>query len=67
MQAFRFDAGGFENSVESLAEIDWSSDFSVLVGNERAVLAEVEFFAEVFDHLDGGVVERDVALAGGTL
>lgn len=65
VQAFRFDAGGFENSVESLTEIHWSGDFAVLVGDQRTVLAEVEFFAQVFNHFDGGVVERNIVLACG--
>ena len=39
----------------------------MLIRDEWAVLAEVEFFAEVFDHFDGGIVERDVSSAGGTL
>ena len=63
VEAFCFYAGGGEDSVESFAEVDGSGDFSVLVRNEWAVLAEVEFFAEVFDHLYCGIVEGDVALA----
>ena len=67
VQAFCFDAGCFEDSVESFAEVDRSGNISVLVGDERAVLAEVEFLAQVFDHLNCCVVERDIALAGGAL
>ena len=63
VKAFCFDTGCLEDSVESFAEVDGSGDFAVLVGDERAVLTEVEFFAEVFDHFDSGIVERDVALA----
>ena len=62
MDAFCFDACRFEDSVESLAEVDGSGDFAVLVGDERAVLAEVEFLAEVFDHFYGCVVERNFTL-----
>ena len=65
VEAFCFYAGGGEDSVESFSEVDGSGDFAVVVGDEWAVLAEVEFFAEVFDHLYCGVVEGDVALAGG--
>ena len=64
VQAFRFDSGCLENSVESFAKVDGAGDFSVLVGNERTVFAEVEFFSQVFDHFDSSIVERDVALAG---
>jgi len=67
VQAFCFYSGGFENSVESFAEVDGSGDFAVLIRDERTVLAEVEFFAKVFDHFDSGIVERDVALAAGAL
>jgi len=67
VETFCFDARGFEDPVESFAEVDGAGNLSVLVGDERAVLAEVKFFAEVFDHLDRGVVERDVTLAGGAL
>ena len=67
VEAFCFYAGCLENSVEPFAEVDRSGDISVFVRDERAVLAEVKFLAEVFDHLDGGVVERDVALARGAL
>ncbi len=64
VEAFRFDACRLENSVESFAEVDGSSDFSVLVRDEWTVFAEVKFFAEVFDHFDSCVVQWDVALAG---
>ena len=64
VETFGFYAGGGEDSVESFAEVDGSGDFAVLVGDQRAILAEVEFFAKVFDHFDGSVVEGDVALAG---
>ena len=67
VEAFCFYACCLENSVEPFAEVDRSGDISVFVRDERAVFAEVEFLAEVFDHLDGGVVERDIALAGGAL
>ena len=67
VKAFCFYAGGGEDSVEAFAEVDGSGDFSVLVRNEWAVLTEVEFFAKVFDHFDCGIVEGDVALAGGAL
>ena len=67
VETFCFYAGGGEDSVESFAEVDGSGDFAVLVGDERTVLSEVEFLAQVFDHLDGGVVERNIALAGGAL
>ena len=67
VETFCFYAGGGEDSVESFAEVDGSGDFAVLVGDQRTVLTEVEFFAEVFDHFDSGIVERDVALAGGAL
>ena len=60
-------AGGGEDSVESFAEVDGSGDFAVVVGDQRTVLAEVEFFAEVFDHLYCCIVKRDVAFAGGAL
>ena len=40
VQAFGFYAGGGEDSVESFAEVDGSGNISVLVGDERAVLAE---------------------------
>ena len=65
VETFCFYAGGGEDSVESFAEVDGSGDFAVLIGDEWAVLTEVEFFAKVFDHLDSGIVEGDVALAGG--
>ena len=39
-------------------------EFTQILGQS---LAEVEFLAQVFDHFDGGVVERDVALARGAL
>ena len=67
VETFGFYAGGGEDSVESFAEVDGSGDFAVLVGDQRAILAEVEFFAKVFDHFDSGVVDGDVALAGGAL
>ena len=67
VETFCFDAGRLEDSVKSFAEVDGAGDFAVLVGDERAVLAEVELPAEVFDHLYRGVVERDIALAGGAL
>ena len=67
MKTFCFDAGCLKDSVESFAEVDGSGDFSVLVRDERAVFAEVKFFAEVFDHFDSCVVQWDVAPAGGTL
>ena len=67
VETFCFDACCFENSIESFAEIDRAGDISMFVGDERAVLAEVELPAEVFDHLYRGVVERDIALAGGAL
>ena len=65
VETFCFYAGGGEDSVETFAEVDRSGDFAVLIGDEWTVLAEVEFFAQVFYHFDGGVVERNVALAGG--
>ena len=52
VETFCFDARGFEDPVESFAEVDGAGNLSVLVGDERAVLAEVEFLAEVFDHFD---------------
>ena len=67
VKAFCFDTGCLEDSVESFAEVDGSGDFAVLVGDEWSVLTEVEFFAKVFDHLYCGIVEGDVALAGGAL
>ena len=67
VETFCFYAGGGEDSVESFAEVDGSGDFAVVVGDQRTVLAEVEFFAEVFDHLYCCIVKRDVAFAGGTL
>ena len=67
VETFCFYAGCFEDSVKSFAEVDGAGDFAVLVGDERAVLTEVELLAEVFDHLYRGVVERDIALAGGAL
>ena len=67
VEAFCFYAGSGEDPVESFAEVDGAGDFAVLVGDEWAVLTEVEFFAKVFDHFDSGVVEGDVALAGGAL
>ena len=63
VETFGFYAGGGEDSIEAFAEVDGSGDFAVLIRDERAVLTEVEFFAEVFDHFDSGIVERDVALA----
>ena len=63
VQAFRFYSCRLEDSVESFAEVDRSGDFSVFVGDERTVLAEVEFFSQIFNHFDGGVVERNVTLA----
>ena len=63
VETFGFYAGGGEDSIESFAEVDRSGDFAVLVGDERSVLAEVEFFTQVFDHFDRGIVERDVTLA----
>ena len=63
VETFGFYAGGGEDSIESFAEVDRSGDFAVLVGDEWSVLTEVEFFAKVFDHVDSGVVEGDVALA----
>ena len=65
VETFCFYAGSGEDSVESFAEVDGACDFAVLVGDERSVLAEVEFFAKVFDHLYCGIVEGDVALACG--
>ena len=65
VETFCFYAGGGEDSVEAFAEVDGSGDFSVLVGDQRAFLTEVEFFAQVFDHFDCGIIERDIALAGG--
>ena len=67
VETFCFYAGSGEDSIESFAEVDGSGDFAVVVGNQRTVLAEVEFFAEVFDHVDSGIVKRDVALACCTL
>ena len=67
VETFCFYAGGGEDSVEAFAEVDGSGDFAVLIGDEWAVLTEVEFFAKVFDHFDCGIVEGDVALAGGAL
>ena len=67
VETFCFDARGFEDPVESFAEVDGAGNLSVLVGDERAVLAEVKFFAEVFDHFDCSVVERDITLACGAL
>ena len=67
VETFCFYAGGSEDSIESFAEVDGSGDFAVLIGDEWTVFAEVEFFAKVFDHFDSGVVEGDVALAGGAL
>ena len=67
VETFCFYAGGSEDSVESFAEVDGAGDFAVLVGDEWAILTEVEFFAKVFDHFDSGIVEGDVALAGGAL
>ena len=67
VETFCFYAGGGEDSVESFAEVDGSGDFAVVVGDQRTVLAEVEFFAEVFDHLYCCIVKRDVAFAGGAL
>lgn len=67
VETFCFYVGGGEDSVEAFAEVDGSGDFAVLVRNEWAVLTEVEFFAEVFDHFDSSIVEGDVALAGGAL
>ena len=65
VQAFCFYSGGFENSVETFAEVDRSGDCAVLVGDEWTVLAEVKFFAQIFYHFDGGVIERNFTLAGG--
>lgn len=65
MQTFGFYAGGFEDSVEAFAEVNGSGDLSVLVGDERTILSEVEFFSQIFYHFDGGVVERNIALACG--
>ena len=65
VETFCFYAGGGEDSVEAFAEVNGSGDLSVLVGNEWAVLAEVEFFAQIFYHFDGGIVERNFALTGG--
>ena len=67
VETFCFYVGGGEDSVEAFAEVDGSGDFAVLVGDEWSVLTEVEFFAKVFDHLDSGIIERDVSLAGGAL
>lgn len=66
MKAFCFYSGRLENSVESFAKVDGAGDFSVLVRDEWTVLAEVEFFAQVYYHFDSSVVERDIALAGST-
>ena len=63
VETFGFYAGGGEDSVESFAEVDGSGDFAVLIGDEWTILAEVEFFAEVFDHLYCSIVKRDVSLA----
>ena len=60
VKALCFDACRLENSVKSFAKVYRSGDFAVLVGDERAVLAEVKFAAEVFDHFDCSVVERDI-------
>ena len=65
MQALCSYSGGGENSVKAFAEVDRSGDLAVFVGDERTVLAEVEFFAQIFYHFDGGIVERNVALACG--
>ena len=67
VETFCFYAGGGEDSIESFAEVDGSGDFAVLIGDEWTVLAEVEFFTKVFDHLYCSIVEGDVALAGGAL
>ena len=67
VEAFCFDACRLKDSVESFAEVDGAGDFAVLIRDERAVLAEEELLAEVFDHLYRGVVERDIALACGAL
>ena len=56
VETFGFYAGGGEDSVESFAEVDGAGDFAVLVRAQRTVLTEVEFFAQVFDHVDSGVV-----------
>ncbi len=65
MQAFCFYSGGFEDSVEAFAEVYRSGDLAVFVGDERTILSEVKFIAQIFYHFDGGIVERNVALAGG--
>ena len=65
VETFGFYAGGGEDSVEAFAEVDRSGDCAVLVGDEWTVLAEVKFFAQIFYHFDGGVIERNFTLAGG--
>ena len=67
VETFGFYAGGGEDSLEAFAKVDGSGDFAVLIGDEWTVFAEVEFFAKVFDHFDGGIIERDVAFACGAL
>ena len=58
VETFCFYAGGGEDSIEAFAEVDGAGDFAVVVGDQRAVLTEVEFFAKVFDHLYRGIVLR---------
>ena len=63
VSAFLFDPGVLQDLVVPLAEVDRACVLSLLITDERGILAEVELATQIFDRFDGGVVERDVPLA----
>ena len=63
VQALLLNARRFEDAVVAASEINGACVAAMLVGDQRRILAEVAFRAQVEDGVDRHLVQRHVALA----
>lgn len=64
VQALLLNASRVEDAVVAPAEVDWAGVVAVFIGDQGCIFTEVPLRTEVEDGVNGGLVERHIALAG---